>query len=101
MRFQGSLANPELPGRERGGGSTIFRVSRRFDPNNSNSVFVNQNFLAAGFSPLAILPSGLPGGPALRERPMCSKMSFGVEKDLGHDLFAETLPSNSTRWDGT
>jgi outer membrane receptor protein involved in Fe transport len=79
--FQGSLSNPNclpvaslnyIPGQQ------------RFDPDNSNSLFVNQNYLAAGF-PLAILPSGLPADLHY-VTPYVQQISFGVERDLGHNL---------------
>ena len=79
--FQGSLSNANclpvaslnyLPGQQ------------RFDPNNPASLFANQNFLAAGF-PLAILPSGLPADLNYKT-PYVQQISFGVERDLGHQL---------------
>ena len=79
--FQGSLSNANclpfaslnyLPGQQ------------RFDPNNSASLFVNQSYLAAGF-PLAILPSGLPADLNYKT-PYVQQISFGVERDFGHDL---------------
>jgi outer membrane receptor protein involved in Fe transport len=79
--FQGSLSNPNclpvpslnyLPGQQ------------RFDPDNSNSLFVNQNYLAAGF-PLAILPSGLPADLHY-VTPYVQQISFGIERDLGHNV---------------
>jgi hypothetical protein len=79
--FQGSLSNPNclpvpslnyLPGQQ------------RFDPNNEDSLFVNQNYLAAGF-PLAILPSGLPADLHY-VTPYVQQISFGIERDLGHNL---------------
>ena len=80
--FQGSLSNPNclpvaslnyIPGQQ------------RFDPNNSNSLFVNQNYLAAGF-PLAILPSGLPAVAPLRDAVRTANLLSAVERDLGHNL---------------
>ncbi len=79
--FQGSLSNPNclpvaslnyLPGQQ------------RFDPNNSASLFVDQNYLAAGF-PLAILPSGLPADLHY-VTPYVQQISFGVERDLGRGV---------------
>ena len=79
--FQGSLSNANclpvpslnyIPGQQ------------RFDPNNSASLFVNQGYLAAGF-PLAILPSGLPASLHY-VTPYVQQISFGVERDLGHNL---------------
>ncbi len=79
--FQGSLTNANClplaslnyqPGQQ------------RFDPNNSASLFVNQNYLNSGF-PLAILPSGLPADLSYRT-PYVQQVSFGIEQDLGHDL---------------
>ena len=78
--FQGSLGNANclpiaslnyLPGQQ------------RFDPDNSASLFVNQNYLAAGF-PLAILPSGLPADLHY-VTPYVQQISFGIERDLGHN----------------
>jgi hypothetical protein len=79
--FQGSLSNPNcLPVPS----LNYLPSQQRFDPNNSNSVFVNQNFLTSGF-PLAILPSGLPADLNYRT-PYVQQISFGIERDLGHDL---------------
>ena len=88
--FQGSLSNPNclpvaslnyLPGQQ------------RFDPNNSTSLFVNQNYLAAGF-PLAILPSGLPADLHY-VTPYVQQISFGIERDLGHN-YSINVAFNST-----
>jgi hypothetical protein len=81
--FQGSLGNPNCLGASAAGVNYI-ASQQRFDPDNSNSVFVNQNFLATGF-PLAILPSGLPADLHY-VTPYVQQISFGVEKDLGHDM---------------
>ncbi len=79
--FQGSLSNPNcLPI----AGLNYLPSQQRFDPNNSNSLFVNQNFLAAGF-PLAILPSGLPADLNYKT-PYTQQVSFGIEQDLGRGL---------------
>ncbi len=66
---------------------------QRFDANNPNSIFVNQNYLAAGF-PLAILPSGLPADLNYKT-PYVQQISFGIEKDLGHQL-SLNIAYNST-----
>ena len=88
--FQGSLSNANclpvpslnyLPGEQ------------RFDANNSNSIFVNQNYLKAGF-PLAILPSGLPADLHY-VTPYVQQISFGIEQDLGHNL-SLNIAYNST-----
>jgi outer membrane receptor protein involved in Fe transport len=88
--FQGSLSNPNclpvaslnyLPGEQ------------RFDANNPNSIFVNQNYLKAGF-PLAILPSGLPADLHY-VTPYVQQISFGIEQDLGHNL-SLNIAYNST-----
>jgi hypothetical protein len=79
--FQGSLSNanclpiPTL---------NYIPSQQRFDPNNANSIFVNQNFQSAGF-PLAILPSGLPADLNYKT-PYVQQISFGIEHDFGHDL---------------
>ena len=79
--FQGTLSNANcLPVASLG----YLPAQQRFDPNNANSLFVNQNFLTAGF-PLAILPSGLPADLNYKT-PYVQQISFGVEKDLGHQL---------------
>jgi outer membrane receptor protein involved in Fe transport len=79
--FQGSLSNPNcLPLAS----LNYLPSQQRFDPNNSNSIFVNQNFLTAGF-PLAILPSGLPADLNYKT-PYVQQISFGVERDFSHDL---------------
>jgi outer membrane receptor protein involved in Fe transport len=79
--FQGSLSNPNcLPVAS----LNYMPTQQRFGPNNSNSLFVNQNYLAAGF-PLAILPSGLPADLHF-VTPYVQQISFGIERDLGHNL---------------
>jgi hypothetical protein len=79
--FQGSLSNANcLPV----AGLNYLASQQRFDPDNSNSLFVNQSFLTAGF-PLAILPSGLPADLNYHT-PYVQQISVGVERDLGHDL---------------
>jgi hypothetical protein len=79
--FQGSLSNANcLPI----AGLNYLPTQQRFDPNNSASVFVNQNFLTEGF-PLAILPSGLPADLNYHT-PYVQQISLGFERDFGHDL---------------
>jgi len=79
--FQGSLTNANcLPV----AGLNYLPGQQRFDPDNSNSLFVNQNYLAAGF-PLAILPSGLPADLHY-VTPYVQQISFGIERDLGHNM---------------
>ncbi|HEX3968057.1 MAG TPA: TonB-dependent receptor [Edaphobacter sp.] len=90
--FQGSLGNANCLGASAAGVNYIAN-QQRFDPDNSNSVFVNQNFLAAGF-PLAILPSGLPADLHF-VTPYVQQISFGIEQDLGHDL-SLNIAYNST-----
>ena len=88
--FQGSLSNPNclpLPS------LNYLPNEQRFDPNNSASLFTNQNFLASGF-PLAILPSGLPADLNYHT-PYVQQISLGVERDLGHNL-SLNLAFNST-----
>jgi hypothetical protein len=88
--FQGSLSNanclpvPSL---------NYLAGEQRFDPNNSNSIFGNQNYLNAGF-PLAILPSGLPADLHY-VTPYVQQISFGIEQDLGHNL-SLNIAYNST-----
>src|SRR6202042_929456 len=88
--FQGSLSNanclpvPSL---------NYLPNQQRFDPNNTNSIFINQNFLAAGF-PLAILPSGLPADLHF-VTPYVQQISFGIEQDMGHDM-SLNIAYNST-----
>jgi outer membrane receptor protein involved in Fe transport len=88
--FQGSLTNANclpvpslnyLPGEQ------------RFDQNNVNSIFVNQNYLATGF-PLAILPSGLQADLNYKT-PYVQQISFGFEQELGHDM-SLNIAYNST-----
>jgi hypothetical protein len=77
--FQGSLSNANclpVPG------LNYLPGQQRFDANNPASLFINQNYLAAGF-PLAILPSGLPADLHY-VTPYVQQISFGVERDLGH-----------------
>jgi hypothetical protein len=90
--FQGSLANANCLG-PLAAGLNYLPGQQRFDPNNSNSQFVNQNFLASGF-PLAILPSGLPADLHY-VTPYVQQISFGIEQDLGHDL-SVNIAFNST-----
>ncbi|WP_260702905.1 TonB-dependent receptor [Edaphobacter flagellatus] len=79
--FQGSLTNANcLPV----AGLNYLPNQQRFDPNNVNSIFVNQNYLSSGF-PLAILPSGLPADVHF-VTPYAEQISFGLEQDLGHDM---------------
>ena len=90
--FQGSLGNANCLGASAAGVNYIAN-QQRFDPNNSNSLFVNQNFLAAGF-PLPILPSGLPAD-LIFTTPYVQQISFGIEQDLGHDI-SLNIAYNST-----
>jgi outer membrane receptor protein involved in Fe transport len=90
--FQGSLGNSNCLGAS-AAGLNYLANQQRFDPNNSNSLFVNQNFLAAGF-PLPILPSGLPTDLVFTT-PYVQQISFGIEQDLGHDM-SLNIAYNST-----
>ena len=90
--FQGSLGNANCLGASAAGLNYI-ASQQRFDPNNSNSLFVNQNFLAAGF-PLPILPSGLPADLTFMT-PYVQQISFGIEQDFGHDI-SLNIAYNST-----
>jgi hypothetical protein len=81
--FQGSLGNSNCLGASAAGVNYLAN-QQRFDPNNSNSLFVNQNFLAAGF-PLPILPSGLPADLYILT-PYVQQVSFGIEQDMGHNI---------------
>ena len=88
--FQGSLTNANcLPV----AGLNYLPGQQRFDPNNSSSLFANQNYAAAGF-PLAILPSGLPADLNF-VTPYVQQVSFGIEQDLGHNL-SLNIAYNST-----
>jgi outer membrane receptor protein involved in Fe transport len=90
--FQGSLGNANCLGASAAGVNYLAN-QQRFDPNNSNSIFVNQNFLKAGF-PLAILPSGLPADLHY-VTPYVQQISFGIEQDLGHNM-SLNIAFNST-----
>jgi hypothetical protein len=90
--FQGSLGNANCMGAA-ATGLNYLASQQRFDPNNSNSVFVNQAFLATGF-PLAILPSGLPADLHY-QTPYVQQISLGIEQDLGHDM-SLNISYNST-----
>jgi outer membrane receptor protein involved in Fe transport len=90
--FQGSLGNANCLGASAAAVNYIAN-QQRFDPNNSNSLFVNQNFLPAGF-PLAILPSGLPADLNYTT-PYVQQISVGIEQDLGHDM-SLNIAYNST-----
>jgi outer membrane receptor protein involved in Fe transport len=81
--FQGSLGNANCLGAS-AAGVNYLASQQRFDPNNSNSLFVNQNFLTAGF-PLPILPSGLPADLYILT-PYVQQVSFGIEQDMGHNI---------------
>ena len=81
--FQGTLSNPNCIGAAAGAGLGYLPGEQRFLANNNNSLFTNQNYLAAGF-PLAILPSGLPSDSHYYT-PYAIQASFGIEQDLGHD----------------
>jgi len=79
--FQGTLSNANclpIP-------SFNYQPNQQnFKPDNSNSLFNNQNYLAAGF-PLPILPSGLPAD-AHSHTPYAEQASLAIEQDLGRDL---------------
>jgi hypothetical protein len=90
--FQGSLGNANCLGASAAGVNYIAN-QQRFNPDNSNSLFVNQNFLAAGF-PLPILPSGLPADLTFTT-PYVQQISFGLEQDLGHNV-SLNIAYNST-----
>jgi hypothetical protein len=90
--FQGSLGNANCLGAS-AGAVNFLAGQQRFDTNNTESLFVNQNFLTAGF-PLAILPSGLPADLHF-VTPYAQQISFGIEQDLGHDL-SINIAYNST-----
>jgi outer membrane receptor protein involved in Fe transport len=81
--FQGSLGNANCLG-PFAAALNYLPGQQRFDPNNTASQFVNQNFLASGF-PLAILPSGLPADLHY-VTPYVQQFSFGIEQDLGRNL---------------
>jgi outer membrane receptor protein involved in Fe transport len=81
--FQGSLGNANCLG-PYAAGLNYLPGQQRFDPDNPNSAFVNQNFLSSGF-PLAILPSGLPADLHY-VTPYVQQISVGFEQDLGHDM---------------
>ncbi len=88
--FQGSLSNPNcLPV----AGLNYDASQQRFDANNSASVFINQGFLAVGL-PLAILPSGLPADLHYHT-PYVQQISFGIERDLGHNLSLNVAFNNT------
>jgi outer membrane receptor protein involved in Fe transport len=90
--FQGALGNTNCLGASAAGVNYVAN-QQRFNPDNSNSLFVNQNFLAAGF-PLPILPSGLPADLTFTT-PYVQQISFGIEQDLGHDI-SLNIAYNST-----
>ena len=72
-------------------------LSRRVSSASTRTIrirlFVNQNFLAAGF-PLPILPSGLPADLNF-VTPYVQQISFGIEQDMGHDI-SLNIAFNST-----
>jgi len=88
--FQGSLSNANclpVPG------LNYQPSQQRFDANNPASVFVNQTYLSTGF-PLAILPSGLPADLNYHT-PYIQQISFGVERDLSHNLSINVAYNNT------
>jgi hypothetical protein len=91
--FQGSLGNANCLGATAAGALGYLGSQQRFDTNDTNSLFVNQGFLAAGF-PLAILPSGLPADLTFAT-PYAQQISFGIEQDLGHEM-SLNIAYNST-----
>jgi outer membrane receptor protein involved in Fe transport len=90
--FQGSLGNANCLG-PFAAGLNYLPGQQRFDANNTNSQFINQNFLASGF-PLAILPSGLPADLHY-VTPYVQQISFGIEQDLGRNM-SLNIAYNST-----
>jgi len=56
---------------------------QRYNALNANSIWVNQNFLAAGV-PLSILPFGFPTAKNFQYA-YSEQANFGVERDLGHN----------------
>jgi outer membrane receptor protein involved in Fe transport len=90
--FQGSLSNANCLGAS-ASALNYLPNQQRFDPDNSNSLFVNQNFLATGF-PLPILPSGLPADLNF-VTPYVQQISFGIEQEMGHDI-SLNIAFNST-----
>ncbi len=79
--FQGTLTNANCVS---GSGLNYLPSQQRFDPNNSNSIFVNQNFMTAGF-PLPVLPSALPADLNYHT-PYIQQASLGIERDLGRQI---------------
>ena len=79
--FQGSLTNANCAPYA---GTNYIPSQQRFDGSNSNSIFVHDNYLAAGF-PLAIPPAATPVSK-FWHTPYVQQISFGIEQDLGHNL---------------
>ncbi|WP_144312267.1 TonB-dependent receptor [Terriglobus saanensis] len=88
--FQGSLTNANCV---TGANLNYLPGQQRFNPNSTDSVFNNQNFLSQGF-PLAILPSGLPIDLHY-QTPYVQQVSLSVERSFGRDT-SLTLAYNST-----
>ncbi len=88
--FQGSLLNTNCAPYA---GTNYIPSQQRFDGANNNSIFVHENFLAAGF-PLPILPSGTLIGKGWHT-PLVQQISFGVEQDLGHNTSLNIAYNNT------
>ena len=88
--FQGSLTNANCAPYQ---GTNYQPAQQRFDGGNNNSLFVHDNFLAAGF-PLPILPSGTLIGKGWHT-PYVQQISFGVEQDLGRNASINVAYNNT------
>lgn len=81
--FQGTLANPNCLGALATGGFGYLPNEQRFDPFFSQSLFLNQGYINAGF-PLGFQPFGYPQGKGFVFA-YSNQANFTYEHDLGHD----------------
>ncbi|HSA92510.1 MAG TPA: TonB-dependent receptor [Terriglobales bacterium] len=82
--WQGTLTLPNCVPPAVLGGINYIQDEARFEGLNSNSLFVNQNYLTAGV-PLAVQPFGFPISSRFKYG-YSNQASLSVERDLGHDF---------------
>ncbi len=82
--WQGTLTLPNCVPPAVLAGINYIQPESRFEGLNSNSLFVNQNYLTAGV-PLAVQPFGFPISSRFKYG-YSNQASLSVERDLGHDF---------------
>jgi hypothetical protein len=82
--WQGTLTLPNCVPASVLSGINYIQPESRFDDLNTNSLFVNQNYLTAGV-PLAVQPFGFPISSRFRYG-YSNQVSAAIERDLGHDF---------------